>query len=194
MVGCYLTGSGNGQEPRQYLPFPLTDLRRLDYYLWQQGMTLCEFWALDVRWRKKDADPLRMVVGSVTGGGKDSLIYPNLNKDLRQPFLSSLRWEAIRDGIEDYCYLWLLDKLVARSKVGGQTRLAETGGQVLAQVASKFGSDLRAYTLADPREFMAARKVLAETIVKLKGDGPDVALPKRAFKLPGLAEGNPAGR
>ena len=191
IIGFYLTGSGNGQEPRHYLPFSLTEMRRLYYYLWRHGLTLCEFWAMDITWRKKGADPFSMVVGSGYGGETDALIYPNLKKDLTKPFLSSLRLEAIRDGIEDYCYLWVLDKLIARARAQGANDLAETGAEVLADLSGKFGKNLRDYHLTNPADYIEARRVLAETIVKLKGTGPDVSLPRRKIGLPKHSQGIP---
>jgi hypothetical protein len=184
IVGFYLTGSGNGQEPRHYIPFPLTEMRRLAYYLWHHGLTLCEFWALDVTWRKKGPDPFSMVVGGSYGGGTDALIYPNANKELTQPFLSSLRLEAIRDGIEDYCYLWVLDKLVARARDQGANAQADTGAKVLAELSEKFGKNLRDYHLTNPADYLEARRMLAETIVKLKGNGPEASLPRKKISLP----------
>ncbi|MBI4584961.1 MAG: DUF4091 domain-containing protein [Planctomycetes bacterium] len=176
IIGFYLTGSGTGQEPRHYIPFSLTEMRRLHYYLWHHGLTLCEFWALDVTWRKKGLDPFSMVVGGGYGGGTDALIYPNPRKDLTNPFLSSLRFEAIRDGIEDYCYLWILDKLVARARDQEAKDLAESGAKVLADVSQRLGKNLRDHHLTDPADYIEARKVLAETIVELKRDGPEVYL------------------
>jgi len=183
IVGFYLTGSGNGQEPRHYIPFSLTEVRRLYYYLWYHGLTLCEFWALDITWRKKGADPFSMIVGGAYGGGTDALIYPNSKKDATKPFLSSLRLEAIRDGIEDYCYLWILDKLVARAREQGANDLAETGAKALTDLSGKFGNNLRDYQLTNPADYQNARTTLAETIVRLKGNGPDVSLLRKKIRL-----------
>ncbi|MBI4662795.1 MAG: DUF4091 domain-containing protein [Verrucomicrobia bacterium] len=184
IIGFYLTGSGNGQEPRHYLPFSLTEMRRLNYYLWQHGLTLCEFWALDITWRKTGPDPFSMVVGGAYGGGTDALIYPNPMKDLTRPFLSSLRLEAIRDGIEDYCYLWVLDRLVARTKTQGAAELADSGAKVLSDLSIKFGKNLRDYHLSNAADYAEARRLLAETIIKLKGNGPEVPLPRKKIGLP----------
>lgn len=181
IIGFYLTGSGSGREPRHYIPFPLTDMRRLFYYLWRHGLTLCEFWALDITWRKVGPDPFRLVTGGGYGGGTNCLIYPNTKRDLTRPFLSSLRFEAIRDGIEDYCYLWLLDRLVKRAQEQGKGELAAIGRRTLDELSAKFGRHLTDYHLADPLDYFRARRRLAETIMKLKGPGPEVLLPKKRF-------------
>lgn len=181
VIGMYCTGSGNGQEPRHYITYPLTDAHRLYYYMWNHGVTLFEYWAFDLTWRKSGTDPFSMGLGDGFGGGHDALVYPNPKKDPAHPYLNTLRTEAIRDGIEVYCYLWILSKLVGRAEEKGQKDLAETGKKVLAELPGKFGAHLRDYQLSNVSDYGEARKKLAETILKLKGKGPDVLLPKKKF-------------
>ena len=116
--------------------------------------------------------------------GTDALIYPNPSQDLTKPFLSSLRLEAIRDGIEDYCYCWTLDKLVARAREQGRSDLADTGAKVLADLSGRFGQNLRDFHLASAADYLEARRVLAETILQLKGTGPEVTLPRKKLGGP----------
>jgi len=169
IIGFYLTGSGRGTEPRHYITYPLTDMRRLFYYMWHHGLSLVEFWALDITWRKKGKDPFTMIVkGDGYGGGTSALIYPNLRKDLTRPFLSSLRFEAIRDGIEDYYYLWLLAQLIKSKQAQGDRESAEMGKRLLEEISAKFGKHLRDYQLNNPDDYMRARRKLAEMILYLK--------------------------
>ncbi len=177
IIGFYLTGSGKGTEPRHYITYPLTDMRRLYYYMWQHGLTLVEFWALDVTWRKTGSDPFSMVTGGGYGGGTSALIYPNPQREVTRPLLSSIRFEAIRDGIEDYRYLRLLARLVEKARKEGKTELAKAGSKLLQEIAAKFGSHLRDYHLSNPADYLEARTVLAETILMLKSRRPGVVLP-----------------
>ena len=186
MLGFYLTGSGDGREPRQYLPFSLTDMRRLYYYMWQHGVGMAQFWALDVTWRKAGDDPLAMAAGGGYGGGSNSLIYPDRRKDVTRPFLSSLRFEAIRDAIEDYCYLWILERVVERAEKNGDHDLADDGRQVLKETPAKFGDHLRDFELTDPAAYLNARKALAEAIVKVKRSDPEITFPRRKFAWPAV--------
>ncbi len=179
IIGFYLTGSGRGTEPRHYITYPLTDMHRLFYYMWRHRLTLVEFWALDITWRKTGGEPFAMITGGGYGGGTSALIYPNPRKDLTHPFLSSVRFEAIRDGIEDYCYLWLLDRLATELKGQGKEEQADKARGILRTTAAKFGTRLCDYRLSEPAEYLRARTELAEMIVNARRSVPDQQTPEK---------------
>ena len=58
-------------------------------------------------------------------------------------------------------------------------KLAATGARTLADVSGRFGQNLRDYHLTNSADYIDARQRLAETIVKLKGNGPDVTLSRK---------------
>ena len=78
--------------------------------------------------------------------------------------LSSVRLVNIRDGLEDYEYLWLLRQRVAQRKNAGR----EVPQQIskLLEIPDEVAKDLRHYTV-DPSAMLAHRRRLAEAIVAL---------------------------
>jgi hypothetical protein len=51
--------------------------------------------------------------------------------------------------------------------------------KVLAELSDKFGKNLRDYQMANAADFIEARRMLAETIVRLKGTGADVTVSRK---------------
>ena len=91
--------------------------------------------------------------------GDGHLIYPGPGG---KP-VSSIRLECIRDGIEDYEYLYLLNELVSRGK-GSPAFLAK--GKKLLETEEVVRS-LTDYTL-DPEPLLRNREAIAQTIEKLQ--------------------------
>ena len=50
---------------------------------------------------------------------------------------------------------------------------------MLAELSNKFGKNLRDYHLTNSADYIEARRMLAETIVKLKGAGPEMTLSRK---------------
>jgi uncharacterized membrane protein YccC len=76
--------------------------------------------------------------------------------------VSSVRWENLRDGLEDYEYLWLLRELAkdtASADVLGEARK-------LLEVPADISRDLTHFT-TDPRDILAHRERLARLIERL---------------------------
>jgi hypothetical protein len=98
----------------------------------------------------------------VAHNGDGYLLYPG--PDL-QP-LSSVRLENLRDGIEDYEYLWLLrDNVQKLRKAGrGSKTLLDAADKALA-IDDALCQDLTHYS-QDPAALRAARRNLASLIEK----------------------------
>lgn len=58
-------------------------------------------------------DPQAFIGAAANGDGY--LVYPGVDYGVKGP-ISSLRLEAVRDGFEDYEYLWLLEDLIEKSQ------------------------------------------------------------------------------
>jgi len=107
------------------------------------------------------------------GNGDGRFLYPpnrNPGKD-RRKFLSgpipSIRWEMLRDGVEDYDYFAILDRLIARAERTGKVPadlLAEA--RRLAVVPDAVVADGRTYS-KDPRPLLAHRRRVGRTIERL---------------------------
>ena len=81
--------------------------------------------------------------------------------------MNSVRWENLRDGMEDYEYFWLLreasqDELFWH----GETTLYKQSRELL-QVPDEISKDLKHFT-TDPRVMLAYRDRVARMIERLQ--------------------------
>ncbi|MCD6350506.1 MAG: DUF4091 domain-containing protein [Armatimonadetes bacterium] len=97
------------------IDFPGTDPRVLFWQLHRYRITGFLYWAVDYWTKDPWKDPLTYPGGNADG----SLLYPGKTGPV-----DSLRWEATRDGIEDYDYLALARELAARLRKAGKATLA----------------------------------------------------------------------
>ncbi|MDD5688235.1 MAG: hypothetical protein PHE88_10435 [Elusimicrobia bacterium] len=93
-------------------------------------------------------------------------IYPNPTPDKNYPFLSSIREEALREGREDYCYLYMLGQLVKKYKKEGNIQLAKEGEDVIAKSIDMVAKSMTDYS-TNPSDIFQAKKMVAEAILKL---------------------------
>ncbi|NLF94581.1 MAG: DUF4091 domain-containing protein, partial [Oligosphaeraceae bacterium] len=93
--------------------------------------------------------------------------------------ISTLQWESIREGIDDYRYLRLLEELC--QKYADQAEAAAAGRKLLAEIRTKlpngladyqerFGNvlDIHEQSWWEPEEFDLQRQRLAEAIMRFK--------------------------
>lgn len=97
--------------------------------------------------------------------GDGLLVYPGP----AGRFLSSIRLEAIRDGIEDYEYFHILKSLVAEAESGRpmDSKLVARAKELI-RVREDVVRSLTEYTL-DPELLLKARAEVAEIIEKMRG-------------------------
>jgi hypothetical protein len=88
------------------IDFPGTDPRVVFWQCYAEEITGFLYWATDY-WEK---DPWQEPLTYPGGNGDGSLLYYGPDGPV-----NSLRWEAVRDGIEDYDYLAMLQKLARRA-------------------------------------------------------------------------------
>jgi hypothetical protein len=109
------------------------------------------------------------------GNGDGRFLYPP-NRDVehdKKKYLtgpvSSLRWEMLREGLEDYEYFVLLDQLIAGAKKAGADAALIAEAQRLAAVPDRVITDDKTYS-ADPQPLHARRTEMAEMIERLNQD------------------------
>jgi hypothetical protein len=126
-------------------------------------------------------DPMSWVSGYGTpagtrspwGNGDGRFLYPPrrdpntaTTPDLDGP-INSIRWENLRDGMEDYEYFWLLDQEVKRLEAAkGDAKLIAEGKQLLV-VPPEVSKDLTHFT-TDPRPMLEHREKIARMIERLQ--------------------------
>lgn len=110
------------EHPNLFTEYPLLDARILPLFCWKYQARGFEYWspvAWGRNWRKKPPQQWPNVpwdpntFGNYNGDGQ--LLYPGAD-GIPYP---SIRLKALRDGFEDYEYLWLLNELVTKAESAG---------------------------------------------------------------------------
>ena len=175
----------------EFIDHPGTELRLWPWQSWQygvQGILIWEtlYWTSPAAFpppKLQDpwADPMSYTSGydqkpgeiGYWGNGDGRFLYPprraaSIDKDpcLDAP-INSIRWENLRDGMEDYEYFWLLQQAVTRELVWhGDTELLKQAREVL-KVPPEVSVDLTHFT-ADPRLILFHRDRVARMIERMQ--------------------------
>ena len=108
------------------------------------------------------------------GNGDGRFLYPPLRAatpglsgsgPVIEPPVSSIRWEMLREGIEDYEYLWLLRDLIAKRRASLTAEQVKSYESLL-EVPEAITRDMTTFT-TDPRPIYARRAAIAEAIEQL---------------------------
>jgi len=153
-------------QPNYFIDAPAMDPVMVPWITWRYGMNGILYWDL-VYWAQT-ADPWLNPVTYLSGffcsrggvlNGEGSLLYPGSRarrhtgqKDVDGP-VSSIRFELLREGIEDYEYLWLLKSL-------GDAQLAD-------EAVKSMVVDVRAFS-RNAEALLALREKLARHIEALR--------------------------
>lgn len=173
----------------EFIDRPSPDLRVWCWQTWDQGVTGILIWATDY-WTTNAAypesgppqnpyeDPVSWVreaqpgARESWGNGDGRMLYPPLAAANGRPKhlvvdgpVDSIRWEHLRDGIEDYEYLALLKRLLeAKGKALGESD--RTADQALLAVPPEITSGLTTWTKNDA-PILTRRAEIARAIEKL---------------------------
>jgi hypothetical protein len=174
----------------EFIDHPGNELRLWPWQSWQYGVTGLLIWAT-VYWTSPCAfpepnlqdpwvDPMSYVSGyglpvghvGFWGNGDGRFLYPprrdpnSAKSPNHDDPVNSLRWEHLRDGMEDYEYLWLLEQAVQRaSAAGGKDPLVQAARGLL-KVPASLSADLTHFN-TDPRVLLAHRESIAKLIEQL---------------------------
>ncbi|MHC1765250.1 MAG: DUF4091 domain-containing protein [Verrucomicrobiia bacterium] len=167
-----------------------TELRLWPWQSWQYGVSGILIWAT-VYWNSplvfrapelQDpwVDPMSYVSGysfevghvGYWGNGDGRFLYPPRRDPNRatEPALddpiNSLRWENLRDGMEDYEYFWMLQQAVERLEASPTDGELAKEARALLTVPQVVSKDLTHFT-TDPRTLLAHRSRLAAMLERL---------------------------
>jgi hypothetical protein len=162
-----------GKQVWIYNPIEFTDLslpigstRRLFWYLWSKKVNGLFFWNITA-WKDWG--------GIYARPNRDStLIYPGKNGPV-----NTIRWEYFRDGLEDYEYLKLLEKII---KEVFNDSSATNKDRTIANEASKFIQGIAKMDFTDTETIFEVEKLrsgLVARIEKLKKYIPEEPKEKR---------------
>ncbi len=155
-------------RPNLFLEYPLLDARVIPWICWKYGARGFEYWSPNswgVNYQKKPNKwPQVPWVANTFGryNGDGYLLYPGAEG---RPY-SSIRLEAMRDGLEDYEYLWTLKSAVASAERNGRTGAKIDDARKLLTLAELI-TDRGGYNL-EPRQYVDFRRKIAAAIVGLK--------------------------
>ena len=151
-VGIFQSGS----LPNKTADVPLIESRLLHWLNYRYGLKGYLHWGLN-SWTE---DPIN-APGKHRGDGWH--VYPK-----KDGLLNSLRWEQMRNGIQDYECLWLLEDKISRIKATLSPRVAvliepsRRGVEIASQVVHTFSDYTR-----DPDVLYAARRQAIEETLGL---------------------------
>ncbi len=194
-VWWYICTGPKAPYVTEFIDHPGTELRLWPWQSWQYGVDGILIWATTY-WNSSAAfpapqlqdpwaDPMSYVSGydfkpgqiGYWGNGDGRFLYPPRPSAgaaqgpiLDQP-INSVRWENLRDGMEDYEYFWLLKQAIehAQSKQADSGLLKQAGD--LLTVPAEISTDLTHFT-TDPRVMLEHRSRLARMIERLHGPTP----------------------
>jgi hypothetical protein len=166
-------------HPNLFIEYPLIDARCLPLFCWKYGAAGFEYWSPNSWGQSGQAKPPNQwpampwnpnTFGKYNGDGY--LLYPGPDG---VPY-SSIRLEALRDGLEDYEYLWLLKDLVAKAEAAGKGAAGAAAGTAASQAVQAARGLLKMDELIaadgtyadEPARYFAFRQKLAVAIVALR--------------------------
>ena len=190
-VWWYICTGPKAPYVTEFIDHAGTELRLWPWQSWQYGVEGILIWAT-LYWNSPTAypepqlqdpwqDPMSWQVGyglasgkkSPWGNGDGRFLYPPRRdpNTAQSPCLdapiNSMRWENLRDGMEDYEYFWMLQREVERvAAIKGETRLV-VEARVLLKVPAEVSQDLKHFT-TDPRPILQHRERIARMIERLQ--------------------------
>lgn len=168
----YVCLAPQGIYPNRFLDYASIRNRIIFWLSWTLGLKGFLHWGYNA-WRAWTGVPVPVPISpwtDATGGsiycqdrnplpaGDPHIVYPG-----RETICSSIRWEVVRKGFEDYEYLWLLDDLAGKAPQGAARQRAE---ELLARVRQEIAPDPAAHT-RDDQFLLAIREQIGEAIAEL---------------------------
>ncbi len=150
-VGIFQKGS----HPNKTADVPLIESRLLHWLNYRFGLKGYLHWGFN-QWTD---DPFE-APGRHNGDGWH--VYPK-----KDGLLCSLRWEQMRNGLQDYEYLWMLEDKIAKMKAGLGDRLSIIDpSRRGVEIASQVVKTMSTYSI-DPHVLYAAKKQIIDELLDL---------------------------
>ena len=171
-----------------FIDHPATELRVWHWQTWQREIVGTLVWTSNY-WTSSAAypdepqnpyeDPMGYVSGYSTpkgtkrfwGNGDGRFIYPPLaaatpsSTPVLEPPVTSIRWEMLREGVEDYEYLYMLRELL-KEKGGALPASKRAKFAELLEVPESITKDMTTFA-TDPRPIYERRQEIAQAIEEL---------------------------
>ncbi len=190
-VWWYICTGPKAPYVTEFIDHPGTELRLWPWQSWQYGVDGILVWA-SIYWNSGAAfpaprvqdpwtDPMSYVSGydykpgqvGYWGNGDGRFLYPprrsvetGQEAILDKP-INSLRWENLRDGMEDYEYFWLFQRAVEHARKIPSAANEVRAAEALLIVPKEISKDLTHFT-TDARLMMNHRDHMARMIERLQ--------------------------
>ncbi len=182
LVWWYVCCGPRAPYPNNFVDHPAINHRIRFCMAQKYGVTGSLYWATTFYGHMPDGTPRNPWEDAMTyrpnggywGNGDGMLLYPATRKPSEEPVLEgpvvSLRWEVLRDGIEDYEYIWTLRQEMARLEglraQGGDapaiSAALEKAREALGAL-DRLAESLTVYT-KDPQDLLRERQAIAEAV------------------------------
>jgi hypothetical protein len=174
----YVCLAPQGQYPNRFLDYPSIRNRIIFWLSWGLGLKGFLHWgyAFWIRWQGVPVDVPVSPWLDATGAsiycadrtplpaGDPHIVYPG-----RDSICSSIRWEVIRKGIEDFEYLYLLEHAAAEAGKKGDRRAVSAAKRLLARVRADVAPDPLNHTRSE-EVLLAAREEAGQLLATLAGE------------------------
>jgi hypothetical protein len=191
-IWWYVCTGPKAPYPGLFIDHSAIDLRMWPWMTWKwkaQGILVWEstYWTSgaafpDPKIQNPWTDPMGYIGGysfqpgfvGYWGNGDGRFLYPpnrdvanDKTKYLSGP-VSSIRWEMLREGLEDYEYFWLLREAIGKAEKAGTAKDKLDAARKLLDVGPEIITDKTNFT-RDPQPLYERRASVAEMIETLTG-------------------------
>ena len=160
-IWMYISGPDD-THPNFAIDFPAIDARIIPWMCWKYNIRGLLYWCVNF-WRVNPWETAMNTVWQQNGNGL--LYYPGENGPV-----PSLRLELIRDGMEDYEYLYLLSELVKRAE---KQKSKDINNNLIVRAKKLLKLNGLINTLSDytkkPQDLLKRRREIGDMIEKLNG-------------------------
>ena len=153
-VWWYVAFSTRHPYPNVWVDYPALDCRVWPWMSWKHDLDGMLYWSA-VYWDQQD--PWRTAELFPHANGDGSLLYP----DASGAPIDSLRWECLRDGMEDYEVFCLLE--AAARELGDREPALTAKIQELLAISPEVLVSYKQYN-PDPKALLAARREMSDTL------------------------------
>lgn len=171
-VWWYICCGPRHPYPNNFIDYPALDQRILPWISWRYGVNGILYWET-CYWKDNPWESPMSYTPDKSGkwgNGDGHLLYPPVKQKsaafVDKGPVDSIRWEMIREGIEDYDYFYILkSKMDAASKDANMQAAIAKAKEALKMV-NECGKSPTEYT-REPSQLEAARAKVAEAIEAL---------------------------
>jgi len=171
-VWWYVCCGPHQPYPNNFIDYPAIDQRILPWISWRHGVTGILYWSTTY-WKENpyEAPMSHSPDGGKWGNGDGHLLYPATRKPsdnfVAKGPVDSIRWEMIRDGIEDYDYFRILKDRLGKGRTSGKSPAAIAKAEAALKMVDECGKSRTEYE-RNPAKLEAVRTKVAEAIEALK--------------------------